>query len=447
MGGIKLPLMPWKECNIQPREVEIMDEEFVDLVGVQSEKKKQLHQQRYPTFSCQIPSLHMTEAEKEVKPKIRTPSSILRSRRRSNQGRCSSTSDTTKYKAPRKVFFNEVAQVMWIESIEDMSLEELDASYYTPQEYFDIREREKSLFRQLSNWGTIGSTEDDVLGLECRVQRYHRKGRSRDSIYSVVLEQEMNRNPQTGVCDDFALSQIYLPYTLEATRMARDRALKNSAQVETASCQQDRTDRYFSICATTNFMADQKMETTYQKLKQAVDTTVEPNVYSGVIKYAISCLPPSPVSLRLGHDPRLQMAQPEDEKPWSDEHENAEDKQEEGRAKGEVDYFDIDMKLCPPLPQKLARTILPPQGEQCTLEFYYPPKNPRPTDEVARAQCIARQERFHPRAFEVPALQQPLKRKHHRPAPRTPISEWTWSPVVWDFVPVTPTRMISWNRY
>jgi hypothetical protein len=445
MGGVKLPLMPWKECNIQPSEVEVMDEEFVDLLTVQSDKKEHQHQKRFPTFSCQNPSSPMSDAENEVNKKIKTPPSSFRSKSsRSKHGRSTinfSSDAAAKHISPRKVHFNEVAAVMWIENIDDLSVEELDASYYTPQDYFDIREREKKLFRQLSNWGTIHSTADDILGLECRVQRYHRKGRSRDSIYAVVLEQEMHRNLKTGVCDDVTLSQIYQPYTMEATRMARDRALKNSMQVGTSPYQEGRSNRFFPMCSPMTFTADEKVEKTYQELKQTVDINSEQNVYTGVIKYAVACIPPSPASLRLGHDQLLELARPEDEKPWSDEHQRPEDKQEEGSVEVEYDYFGEEKKLNPPLRQEMARAFLSSVPWHCGQAHFDRRMNPRPMHQEARhahAQYMAQQGNF-PR-------QRP-NRKHHRPAPRPPISEWTWNPVVWDFVPVPPTRMIAWNIY
>jgi hypothetical protein len=451
MGGVKIPLMPWKECNIQYREGVVANEEVVELLVVQSEKKEQQHQhqKRFATFSCQ-PSSTTSDDPNKVTPKIKTAPSCFRSNRRSKQGRSSISlfADAAKPTAPRKVHFNEVAKVMWIENINDMSVEELDASYYTPQDYLDIREREKNLFRQLSNWGTIQSTADDIMGLECRAQRYNRKGRSRDSIYAVVLEQEMNRNPETGVCDDVTLCQIYQPYTIEATRMASDRALKNSMQVGTAPSQQERSNRFFPMCAPMTFMADEKMERTYQELKQTVDTTVGKDVYTGVIKYAIACIPPSPASLRLGHDPLLAMAQPEDEKPWSDGHECPEEKQEEGCTEVAYDYFGEEKKLHSPLRQEMERSSINPQPTHCDQKHNYHPMNPRPINQEDRyAQWMAQRRNFPPSAFTALPPQQRLHGKHNRPTPRPPMSEWTLTPVVWDFAPVPPTRMIAWNIY
>jgi hypothetical protein len=340
--------------------------------------------------------------------------------------------------AGRKIHFNEMAMVIWIESIDDMTDEEFDASFFAPQDYLAIREREKVLFRQISTLGMIRSPQDDCLGLETRVQRYQRKGRSRESIYAVIFEQEMNRDFRTGVCNDCFLAQIYQPFAQIAAQMARDRATRNT--MRTASiCDPNRfvdVINQTSDCNSLNLRSDEQMEEMYRELKGAVEH-VQDSVYKGMMKYAVACIPPSPATLRLGHGRFLEMSEKEEEQPWP----------QQPNLDQEADCFDDgygedgeEKKSGAPSRQEMIRhSFDPPRFPQCRQEHYHAHmKAQRHQYEMARKQqtesrWIADQQ-SHDRDEPQPVLAG--TRAH---------PGWVWNPALCDFVPIPTASAVSWN--
>ncbi|KAG7344659.1 hypothetical protein IV203_022667 [Nitzschia inconspicua] len=404
------------------------------------QQQKQQQQQQKVSNPSHSSSSSSTTTENKKRAGQRLPPSCLRS---SNRPKQLKAAYPTKAKEGRNVHFKEIATVLWIECIDDMSDEELDASYYTPKEYFAIRERERILFRQLSNLGTIRSLSDDVLGLESRIQRCHRKGRSRDSIYAVILEQEMNRNLHTGVCSDSALSLVYRPYAIDASRMAQDRAVENSLQVELASDSPNHIQSYRngSFCGSINdvVITDDKLQGTYQDLKHAMEVKEEKDIYSDVMKYAIACIPPSPVSLRFGHGMLLDMDLPEDEEPWSSKKLLLDNPKRDGDAYYHEEQDDEEMKVeLPPL-QEMNRPAFPPYATLCGIEYYSHPLNQRHVQqEVHYAQWLAQQESLQASAFHVP-------RPRRNEATPVPPPERSWDPSLCDFVPMLTNQMVTWD--
>eukprot|EP00536_Pseudo-nitzschia_multiseries_P009075 jgi/Psemu1/22270/gm1.22270_g len=144
----------------------------------------------------------------------------------------------------RAIQFHDTTSILWIESAEDMSDEEIEASYYNTRDYLCFRTREKRISRHFSGWGFMkGSKNDDMLGVETRMQRFHRRQRSKNAIFAVILEQELRqeaaRDSSSFSCteeeDDEIIARAYQQYTGEGTRLARERAKANAAQVKRLS--------------------------------------------------------------------------------------------------------------------------------------------------------------------------------------------------------------------
>lgn len=446
MAGGKLPLASWKDYSIKSNDDESLlnsTMEDGELEDVPTDK----FCRRSREYVSPSPS-PTSVTDNQMNPARRSPPSCLRfsnTAKRWQQTSSSSSSPDTSDDARRKISFNEMAMVMWIDTVDELSDDEFDASYYSPQEYLAIREREKSLFRQLSNLGVVRSLSDDIMGLESRLQRYHRKSRSRESIATVIFEQEMNRNPTNGRCDDTILSQMYIPYSREASFAAQERAWKNSIQTGTTPIKLSQHKRYLSVCAPTNMMTEEKMEETFQEMKQAVETKVEQSLYSGVMKYAVACIPPSPATLRFGHNQLLEMAHLDEEENWSKDVSGEQDEDEV--QFDEVDNSEEGKKFDLPLRQEMARAFFPPQITHCGHEYYHSPLNTHQMhQEVSRAEWLAQQERIRSSAFYVPPPPpKQQQRKQFYPPPYPPSPEWAWNPSLCDFVPVHPNRMVTWK--
>ena len=336
--------------------------------------------------------------------------------------------------ADRKIHFNEMAMVIWIESIDDFTDDELDDCYLAPQDYVTIREREKSLFRQLSSLGMIRSTSDDCLGMETRIQRYQRKGRSRESIYAVVFEQEMNRDSRTGVCNEIFLAQVYRPFAQIAAQLARDRASRNAMQAASI-CDPS---RFVDVvnptpdCSTLKIQSDEQMEEVYQELKGAVDS-VQHSVYSGMMKYAVACIPPSPATLRLGHGNFLEMSDREEEQPWSDQQSEVEANPVEYYDDGYEEDGEEKKSEAPSRREMIRHSFDPPRFLTCGAEHYH----------------------LHMTTQQQNMMAQQQQQAHRRDAPqRYPKRDlsgvpghpgWVWNPALCDFVPVPTTRTVPWN--
>ena len=138
----------------------------------------------------------------------------------------------------RTLRFRKTTSILWIESARDMSDEEIDACYYQNRDYESFRSREKRMSRSFSAWSFMNGTKsEDLLGVETRMQRFHRRQRSKNAVFAVIFEQELRQengrdaHSSTGD-DDIILAQVYQQYTMESTRLAKERAVLNASQVE-----------------------------------------------------------------------------------------------------------------------------------------------------------------------------------------------------------------------
>jgi hypothetical protein len=154
-------------------------------------------------------------------------------------------------KSKRAIHFHDTANILWIESVEDMSDEEIDACYYSSRDYLGFRDRERNMSRHFSNWGIVQQSRlEEFLGVESRLQRYHRRQRNKNAVFAVILEQELGqelgqekehdnvRDADSLVeveDDDVIIARIYQQYTGESTRLALGRGATNATLVNTTS--------------------------------------------------------------------------------------------------------------------------------------------------------------------------------------------------------------------
>lgn len=153
---------------------------------------------------------------------------------------CSCDTDT---KMKRSLHFHDSTSILWIEGSENLSDKEIDACYYNSRDYSGFRDRERRISRIFSNWSFVkeGQRRGDYLGVESRLQRYHRRQRSKNAVFAVILEQELRQenrhevDPSLPVEDDVAIALVYQKLTKESARLARERANMNSSQVGTTA--------------------------------------------------------------------------------------------------------------------------------------------------------------------------------------------------------------------
>ncbi|KAL3937993.1 MAG: hypothetical protein SGARI_001916 [Bacillariaceae sp.] len=429
----KLPLTPWKDYNISQNAVPSnnLDEVKVD---VRHNKRKQASRNMKGKEAYAVLS---TEEGKGTENIEHSSSATLRSCFQSRHSHRSKAVD-------RKIHFNEMAMVIWIECIDDLTDEELDDCYLAPHDYVGIREREKNFFRQLSSLGMIRSTSDDCLGLETRIQRYQRKGRSREAIYAVIFEQEMNRDSTTGVCNAFFLAQVYLPFTQISAQLARDRASRNAVQAASI-CDPN---RFVDVvvnetpdCSTLKLQSDEQMEEVYQELKGAVDN-VQHSVYKGMMKYAVACIPPSPATLRLGHGNYLEMSDREEEQLWSEQKSDTVANPAEYYTDGYEEDGEEKKSEAPSRQEMIRHSFDPPRFPMCGAEHYHlHMKAQHHHHMIMKQQAESRwmaQQQAHNR--DVPQRYPPhdLTGVPGHPG-------WVWSPSLCDFVPVPTNRTGPWN--
>jgi hypothetical protein len=163
----------------------------------------------------------------------------------------SKSKNKNKSNSKRAIHFHDTASILWIESVEDMSDEEIDACYYSSRDYLGFRDRERNMSRHFSNWGIVQQSRlEEFLGVESRLQRYHRRQRNKNAVFAVILEQELGqelgqekehdnvRDADSLVeveDDDVIIARIYQQYTGESTRLALGRGATNATLVNTTS--------------------------------------------------------------------------------------------------------------------------------------------------------------------------------------------------------------------
>ena len=76
--------------------------------------------------------------------------------------------------------------------------------------------------------------KDDYLGVESRLQRFHRRERTKNALSAVLLEQELRAECFPNTEDDVAIARAYKRHTTESARLARERADINASLVGNA---------------------------------------------------------------------------------------------------------------------------------------------------------------------------------------------------------------------
>jgi len=138
----------------------------------------------------------------------------------------------------RLLHFHDTASILWIDRIDSLSDKEFDAYYYNARDYSCFRDREKRLSRNASRWGFFTKgLKGDYRGVESQVQRFHRRQRSKNSIFAVMLEQELRQENSSDASfladeDHLAIALVYQKHTKESARLARERANATASQVE-----------------------------------------------------------------------------------------------------------------------------------------------------------------------------------------------------------------------
>lgn len=144
--------------------------------------------------------------------------------------------DTTETKMKKSCHFHDSTSILWIEPIENMSLAEIDDCYYSTDDYTFFRNREKRIVRNFSNFGFMKKgRKDDYLGVESRLQRFHRRERTKNALFAVLLEQELRVECCPNTEDDAAIARSYKRHTNVSARLARERADKNASLVRSSS--------------------------------------------------------------------------------------------------------------------------------------------------------------------------------------------------------------------
>ena len=172
-----------------------------------------------------------------------------------NHDDANDVTEEEKPKQKKHVHFDEFAEVTLILSRRELGSRICKKSYFSPYEMELMRERERQLVRDISAHGAMNiqkqthgrwQNDDIELGVQCRIERYHRRQRIKDAVCSVLLEQELlvqtsstlkggekdghsssNDDPDSAV----GLADVYQEYTYESTRLAIHRAKINARQV------------------------------------------------------------------------------------------------------------------------------------------------------------------------------------------------------------------------
>ena len=154
-------------------------------------------------------------------------------RKSKENGECIDRTDT---KMNRSLHFQETTSILWIEGIDSIPEKEIDDCYYNSRDYICFRDRERRLCRNFSNFGFMKKgRKGDYLGVESRLQRFHRRQRIKNAVFAVLLEQELRiengRSADSRIEDVLAIARVYQQYTKESTRVAREKADVNSSLV------------------------------------------------------------------------------------------------------------------------------------------------------------------------------------------------------------------------
>ena len=228
---------------------------------------------------------------------------------RSNERSHDEANDATEEPKPKQnkhVHFDEFAEVTLILSRRELGSRVCKQSYFSPYEMELMRERERQLVRDISAHGAMNiqtqthgrwQNDDIELGVQCRIERYHRRQRIKDAVCSVLLEQELlvqttsttegkEHDGHNSLCNEpdlaSGLADVYQEYTYESTRLAIHRAKINARQVGSSDITTDKmatttpeeiSNTSFSVCIQES---ETKEEQNLQKSFQPVRSILPP---------------------------------------------------------------------------------------------------------------------------------------------------------------------------
>jgi hypothetical protein len=300
----------------------------------------------------------------------------------------------------------------------------LDACFFNTQDYINFRLREKDMCRQLSLFGKVKPDvleREDLLGLETRIQRRHRKGRSRDAIYAVIFEQEMTRGIETKSINDEVLAQIYRQFTDIPSRLARERALSNSMQIIS---KMDSPSNYVNpyscvpklemeTAVTMDESCNYAMQDVRLNKKEQSKQYFLHHEYN-MMDYAAACIPPTPATLRFGHHHYLEMSQEDDAVPWPQPDQEEEDHFFDSHENSVPSPYDKN-GIGPPAPQAMSRDKEQHQNPQIAPQFH----------------CHAPSMMFQ--EVQKMTYNHSLRRNQYMIHPD---QRWVWNPTLCEFVPL-----------
>lgn len=137
-----------------------------------------------------------------------------------------------KRRRKRKIKFNKVVHNRRIPHLNDLSKEEIEATWIQPEDYETIRDRCVATVKKMMRGGLTQqdceSGDHCARGLEAKTKdgSTARREHKLDSITAVLEEQNMQWNED--VDDDIAIMEVYSIYTIPCAQFARELAVKDA---------------------------------------------------------------------------------------------------------------------------------------------------------------------------------------------------------------------------
>jgi len=137
----------------------------------------------------------------------------------------------------KSVCFSKNVHYKPIRSIREYEVQEIEALWYTDEEYRRIRENCKSIVRMMMKRGIHEKRSEEKYcgqGLECRTRDGSReRSRNRGAVrYAVIMEQQLQR--EAGKSDPALIAQSSYLSSLMARKSARDVGIRYAAEVALA---------------------------------------------------------------------------------------------------------------------------------------------------------------------------------------------------------------------
>lgn len=126
-------------------------------------------------------------------------------------------------------------QVHVVLNRDEMTRDEHSACFFTDNEYNAIRQRERTLARNLAKTGSLKGLEEDALGLDTRRKKEYRRERMKECCMRVILEQDLQIE-FSGCHDADGIARVLLEYSSYSSQLAYNRAYDNAIQVQETKC-------------------------------------------------------------------------------------------------------------------------------------------------------------------------------------------------------------------